>query len=156
MRNLLFGVCLTLALGSTWESLAQRPGRPPASVAAVPALLGTWTLAGTSWVQTTHKGKGTSVVTASETRCNVCPDVLFLANGRGAILSEGSPDTLSQFRWQLDQQVLKLQVEGPDIAGSAALPTGSYRLRPAARKGPMRRIDLLDKQGVAYELTAAP
>ncbi len=155
MKNALFGFFLILAIGSAWESRAQL-AHPSRSFAATPTLVGTWTLVGTTSEHTTRKAKSTSTVTTTTVRCNMCPEVLFLPNGRGAILAEGSPDTLNRFRWQLNRQVLTLRVVGPKSAGVAALPTGTYRLRPATQVGVVRRIDLLDNQGVAYQLAGSP
>lgn len=152
MRAALLGFFLPLAIGCARESRAQLPARPPHSRAPKSPLVGTWSLSGVSWQETTRKSKSISTVTTSESRCNVCQDVLFQENGRGAILTNRRRDTVSRFRWQFHRQVLSLRVV--DLtAGSPALPTGTYRLRPVELP---RCLELLDNRGVAHELTAIP
>jgi hypothetical protein len=149
MRNALLRFVLTLAAGGVWNSNAQRPAIPPASPTAC-ILLGRWTLIGTTWVKTTGKSKHPSTTTTT-TRCNTCPQVVFQVNGRGAFLAEGSQDTLSRFRWQITRQVLTLRVMGAETDENEVLPSGTYRLRGVASVKGVRRVDLLDKQGVAHE-----
>ena len=152
MRTALLGLFLPLAIGSASESRAQVPTRLPIRSPQRSPLVGTWTLSGVSWQETTRKSKSVFTVTTSESRCNVCQDVLFQENGRGAILTNRRRDTVSRFRWQFHRQVLSLRVV--DLtAGSPALPTGTYRLRPVELP---RCLELLDNRGVAHELTAIP
>lgn len=106
-------------------------------------------LNGMTTVKPPRQAKHTATVTTTTIRCNACPYVLFLANGRGAFLTAGGQDTVRRFQWHVAQEVLVLRVVGPETTENELLPSGTYRLRVRGLQG----MDLLDKRGVAYELT---
>ena len=151
MRKCLLRFFLYLSVGAAWDCRAQGPAKLPSVPAS--SLIGQWTLVGTTSIKRTSKAKHTSRVATTTVRCNSCPDVHFQANGRGAFLTEGQ-DTLSRFQWHVAQQVLTLRIVGPQTAENEVLPSGTYRLRVMAPTRSLKRMDLLDKQGVAHELAA--
>jgi len=151
MRKSLFSFLLCLSVGAAWNCRAQRPAKLPPSVPAS-SVIGQWTLAGTTSIKRAST-KHTSSVATTTVRCNSCPDVHFRANGRGAVLTENE-DTLYRFQWHIARQVLTLRIIGPQTAENKALPSGTYRLRVMAPTKNSKRMDLLDKRGVAHELVA--
>jgi hypothetical protein len=153
MRNSLWRFFLCLSVGAAGDCRAHGPAKLPPSVRAS-SLIGRWTLVGTTSIKRTSKAQHPSSVATTTVRCNRCPDVHFQANGRGAFLAEGSQDTLSRFQWHVAQQVLTLRIAGPQTAEDDVLPSGTYRLRVMAPTRSLKRMDLLDKQGVAHELVA--
>lgn len=135
---------MALALGSPFRSDAQAPAFK---------VVGKWSYTGSTVVQTSRQAKHTKAVTTTTIKCNTCPDVVFLANGRGAVLSEGSVDTLSRFQWQVTKGNLTLRFIGPEMAETTVLPTGTYHLRAAAPLAGWRRLELVDKRGEAHQLS---